>query len=351
MLVLGISAYYHDSAAALVRDGTIVAAAQEERFTRHKFDETFPQNAIGYCLDEAGISLDDVDTVAFYDKPLLTFDRLFETYLAHAPRGYRSFAQAMPVWLKQKLLLRGGILDSLNDMKRGKVQPDQLRFGYHHHSHAASAYLPSPFESAAVVVLDGVGEWATTTIAHGREGRVDMLKELRFPHSIGLLYAAFTYYLGFRINSGEYKVMGLAPYGEPRFADLIFEKLIDLKEDGSFHLDQSYFDYATGLTMTNKRFDALFGRPRRDPGDPLTQEDMDLAASVQAVTEEVVLRLCKTAQKLTGEKNLCLAGGVALNCVANGKVHKAGIFDEIWIQPAAGDAGGALGVALAVSQV
>ena len=350
MIVLGISAFYHDSAAALVRDGEIVAAAQEERFSRIKADSGFPAGAVGYCLDAAGLSLDEVDCIAFYDKPLLSFDRLMETYFAFAPSGFPSFLAAMPSWLKEKLLLKQQLTKHLNALGLGEVEPDRLRFGYHHHSHAASAFFPSPFESAAVLVMDGVGEWATTTLGHGRERRVDLLREVRFPHSLGLLYAAFTYYLGFKVNDGEYKVMGLAPYGEPRYAQQIFDHLVDLKEDGSFRLDLRYFDYCTGLTMTNERFGQLFGgKPRRDPESELSQVDMDLAASVQAITEEVVLRLCRTARRETGEVRLCLAGGVALNCVANGKVLREGIFDEVWIQPAAGDAGGALGVALAVA--
>jgi len=350
MIVLGISGFYHDSAAALVRDGDIVAAAQEERFSRIKADSGFPSGAARYCLDRAGVGLDEVDCVAFYDKPLLTFDRLLETYFAFAPAGFASFLTAMPSWLKEKLLLKQQIPTYLNGLERGELGPDRLRFGYHHHSHAASAFYPSPYDSAAVLVMDGVGEWATTTLGRGHGSTVDLLHEVRFPHSLGLLYAAFTYYLGFKVNDGEYKVMGLAPYGEPRYTGLILEHLMDLKEDGSFRLDLRYFDYCTGLTMTNERFADLFdGKPRRDPESELSQVDMDLAASVQAVTEEVVLRLCRTARRETGESRLCLAGGVALNCVANGKVKREGIFDDIWIQPAAGDAGGALGVALAVA--
>ncbi len=350
MNVLGISAFYHDSAAALVRDGEIVAAAQEERFSRLKFDAGFPGAAVAYCLEAGGVQLDELDAVGFYDKPLLTFDRLLETYFAFAPSGFRSFVEAMPTWLKRKLLLRKLLVEELNELGRGTASPEQLRFGYHHHSHAASAFLPSPFDTAAVLVMDGVGEWATTTIGHGRDGGdVELLREIRFPHSLGLLYAAFTYYLGFKVNSGEFKVMGLAPYGEPRYRELILEHLIDLKDDGSFRLDLRYFNYCTGLTMTNDRFAELFGVSRRQPESPLTQEHMDIAASVQEVTEEVVLRLCRTARRETGERNLCLAGGVALNCVASGKVVREGIFDRLWIQPAAGDAGGALGVALAVA--
>lgn len=349
MIVLGISGYYHDSAAALVRDGEIVAAAQEERFTRKKFDASFPARAIEYCLDEAGVSLDQVDLIGFYDKPLLTFDRLLETYFAYAPWGFGSFVKAMPTWLKEKLLLRGKLLSELNGLDRGTVAEADLRFGYHHHSHAASAFLPSPFDSAAVLVLDGVGEWATTSIGKCQGKEIELLHEIRFPHSIGLLYAAFTYYLGFKVNDGEYKVMGLAPYGVPRFADTIREHLIEVREDGSYRLDMRYFNYCTGLTMTNARFDRLFGRPRRNPAAPLTQEDMDLAASVQKVTEDVVLGLARFARKVTGESDLVLAGGVALNCVANGKLLEQGVFDRIWVQPAAGDAGGALGIALATA--
>ncbi len=341
---------YHDSAAALVRDGTMVAAAQEERFSRRKFDADFPAAAVTYCLRAGDIKADGLDAIAFYDKPLLTFDRLLETYFAFAPSGFRSFVEAMPSWLKRKLLLRKLLLEELNNLDLGTACPEQLRFGYHHHSHAASAFLPSPFDSAAVLVMDGVGEWATTTVGHGHgDGEVEMLREIRFPHSLGLLYAAFTYYLGFKVNSGEFKVMGLAPYGAPRYRQRILDHLIDLKDDGSFRLDLSYFNYCTGLTMTNRRFAELFGVPRRQPESSLTQEHMDIAASIQEVTEEVVLRLCRTACRETGERNLCLAGGVALNCVASGKVVREGIFDRLWIQPAAGDAGGALGVALAVA--
>ncbi|MEM7356165.1 MAG: carbamoyltransferase [Acidobacteriota bacterium] len=351
MNVLGISAFYHDSAAALVRDGEIVAAAQEERFSRQKFDAGFPSAAAAYCLETGGVKLEELDSIAFYDKPLLTFDRLLETYFAFAPAGFRSFTAAMPAWLKEKLLLRKQLLQGLNGLGLGSASAEQLRFGYHHHSHAASAFLPSPFDSAAVLVMDGVGEWATTTLGHGHSGGdIELLREIRFPHSLGLLYAAFTYYLGFKVNSGEFKVMGLAPYGEPRYVDRILQHLVDLKDDGSFRLDLSYFNYCTGLTMTNPRFAELFGAPRREPESHLTQQHMDIAASVQAVTEEIVLRLCRTARRETGERNLCLAGGVALNCVASGKVLREGIFERLWIQPAAGDAGGALGVALAVAQ-
>ncbi|MEO5333660.1 MAG: carbamoyltransferase [Magnetococcus sp. YQC-5] len=352
MIILGISAFYHDSAAALVQDGVIIAAAQEERFTRKKWDPSLPRHAIRYCLAQAGITLDQVDWVGFYDKPLLTFDRLLETYLTYAPRGFASFVQAMPVWVKDKLLIQSRILDGLNGMGLGVVTADQMQFTFHHHSHAASAFFPSPFERAAVLVLDGVGEWATTSLGRGQGSELELLQEIRFPHSLGMLYSAFTYYLGFRVNDGEYKVMGLAPYGEPRYAQRIFDSLMDLKEDGSFRLNMDYFNYCTGLTMTNHRFDTLFdNQPPRTSKQPLTQRHMDLARSVQAVTEEVILRLCQTLATLTGESNLCMAGGVALNCVANGRILREGPFDQIWIQPAAGDAGAALGVALAIDQI
>jgi carbamoyltransferase len=349
VLVLGISAFYHDSAAAVLRDGRIVAAAQEERFSRRKHDDGFPAHAIAYCLDAAGATLDELDAVGFYEKPLLTFDRLLETYLAFAPRGFRSFSAAIPIWIKQKLLQKQFLIRSLDALGRGRCAEEKLRFGYHHHSHAASAFHPSPFPSAAVLVVDGVGEWATTTLGHAREEGIRLLQEIRFPHSLGLLYAAATYYLGFKVNDGEYKVMGLAPYGEPRYAQRILDHLIDLKEDGSFRLDLRYFDYCTGLTMTNDRFAELFDGPRRTPAAPLAQREMDVARSIQVVTEEVLLRLARTARRETGERNLCLAGGVALNCVANGKLQRAGIFDRLWIQPASGDAGGALGVAYAIA--
>lgn len=350
MIVLGISAFYHDSAAAIVRDGVILAAAQEERFSRKKGDSSFPSRATEYCLDVAKINLNEVDFVAFYDKPLLTFDRLLETYIAFAPRGLRSFIRSMPIWLKQKLFAKTGIMGHLNALDRGQVKENCVLFGHHHHSHAASAFYPSPFKNAAVLVLDGVGEWATTSLGHGRGEKLELLQEIRFPHSLGMLYTAFTYYLGFTVNQDEYKVMGLAPYGKPRYVKDIYDHLIDVKTDGSFHLDLQYFDYCVGLTMTNDRFADLFGgRPRRNPEAPLTQHDMDLARSVQVVTEEVVLKLCETLHKLTGESNLCIAGGVGLNCVANGRILREGPFDDVWLQPAAGDAGGALGVALAVT--
>ena len=347
MRILGISAFYHDSAAALIEDGRIIAAAQEERFTRKKHDAGFPKHAIGYCLDHAGIGLDGVDFVAFYDKPFLKFERLLETYLAFAPRGFASFRMAIPIWLREKLFQKDLLRKEFKKFEPGFDWQNKLLFAEHHQSHAASAFFPSPFEDSVVLTMDGVGEWATTSAAMGSGSRLEMTREIHFPHSLGLLYSAFTYYTGFKVNSGEYKVMGLAPYGEPKYRDLILDNLIDLKDDGSFRLDQSYFDYCTGLRMTNEKFDALFEGPPRDPEDLLTQRHMDLAASVQAVTEEAVLRLTRSLAKETGSRNLCLAGGVALNCVANGKVLKDGRFDNIWVQPAAGDAGGALGAALA----
>jgi len=346
--ILGLSALYHDSACALVEDGRIVAAAQEERFTRKKHDPAFPAQALAWCLAEAGCALADIDAVVFYDKPFIKFERLLETYLAFAPRGFQSFRMAMPLWLKEKLFQKDLLRKELQKFARDFDWQNRLLFAEHHLSHAASAFFPSPFEEAAVLTMDGVGEWTTTSLALGRGNTLEIQRELHFPHSLGLLYSAFTYYTGFRVNSGEYKVMGLAPYGEPRFAQLILDKLIDVKEDGSFHLDQSYFNYCTGLTMTNDRFAALFGEPVRRPDrDRLTQFHMDVAASIQAVTEHVVLKLARAIRKETGARNLCLAGGVALNCVANGKIARAGIFDNLWIQPAAGDAGGALGAALA----
>jgi carbamoyltransferase len=348
MIVLGISAFYHDSAAALLRDGEIIAAAQEERFTRKKHDAAFPRNAVEYCLQESSIAADRIDYVAFYDKPLLKFERLLETYVAFAPRGFSSFRMAIPVWLREKLFLKDLLRKELKRYASGIDWEARLRFSEHHLSHAASAFFPSPFDEAAVLTMDGVGEWATTSLAIGRGSRLEVVKEIHFPHSLGLLYSAFTYYTGFKVNSGEYKVMGLAPYGEPKYARLILDHLIDLKEDGSFRLDQSFFNYCTGLTMTSRRFHDLFGAPARKPDEPLEQRHMDLAASIQAVTEQVVLRLTRAIHKETGLKNLCLAGGVALNCVANGKVLRDGRFDGLWIQPAAGDAGGALGAALAI---
>lgn len=344
--ILGISAFYHDSAAALVEDGRVVAAAQEERFTRKKQDSAFPAHAIRYCLDEAGIQVDDLDAVVFYERPDLKFNRLVSTYLAFAPRGWDSFRYAAPEWLGGKRRQDRILVRELSALGRGELDPSKLRFVEHHVSHAASAYYPSPFESAVVLTVDGVGEWATTTAALGRGGELTMLKELRFPHSVGLLYAAFTHYTGFRVNSGEYKVMGLAPYGEPKYAPLIYEHLVDVKPDGSLRLNQDYFDYCTGLTMTSERFHDVFGGPPRKPETMLRQRDMDLAASVQAVTDEILLRMTRSLAEETGERRLCLAGGVALNCVVNGKILRDGCFDEVWIQPAAGDAGGAVGAAL-----
>ena len=347
MYILGISAFYHDSAACLIKDSDIVAAAQEERFTRKKHDAGFPHHAIQYCLKEAGIAADQIDNVVFYEKPFVKFERLLETYLAFAPKGFISFCKAMPVWIKDKLFQKSSIIKGLNSTLDENVYwRERLLFSEHHLSHAASAYYPSPFESAAVLTLDGVGEYTTTSLAIGKGRDLKVVKEIHFPHSLGLLYSAFTYYTGFKVNSGEYKVMGLAPYGEPRYADLIRETLIKVADDGSFQLDMNYFDYATGLTMTNKKFDALFGGPPRTPETELTQREMDLAASVQQVTEDIVIKLARGIAKETGEKNLCLAGGVALNCVANGMLLREKIFDNIWIQPAAGDAGGALGAAL-----
>ncbi len=346
MRILGVSAFYHDSAAALVEDGTIVAAAQEERFTRKKHDAGFPEHAITYCLEAAGVPFADIDYVAFYDKPFLKFERLLETYLAFAPRGFKSFAQAMPIWIKEKLFQKDLLRKQFTEFDDSFDWQNKLLFSEHHLSHAASAFFPSPFGDAVVLTMDGVGEWATTSVAIGRGNTLEVDKEILFPHSLGLLYSAFTYYTGFRVNSGEYKVMGLAPYGEPKYADVIKDNLVDIKEDGSFRLDQSYFNYCTGLTMTNDRFAALFGEPVRAPEALLTPFHMDIAASVQAVVEEIVLKLTRSLRTEYGIPNLCLAGGVALNCVANGKAHRDGAFEDIWIQPAAGDAGGALGAAL-----
>jgi len=339
--ILGISAFYHDSAAALVVDGDIVAAAQEERFTRKKHDYNFPVHAIDYSLAQAGLKPEDLNYVGFYDKPFLKFERLLETYLAYVPEGFRSFVQAMPVWLKQKLHLQ-------RELNQGLKQAYHKRYIFteHHESHASSAFFPSPFEEAAILTLDAVGEWATASYGTGRGNRIHLTHELRFPHSLGLLYSAFTYFTGFKVNSGEYKLMGLAPYGQPKYTDLILERLIDLKEDGSFRMDMSYFNYCQGLTMTSKRFDQLFGGPPRKPETPITQREMDIAASIQRVTEEIMLRCARHVQRETGMKNLCVAGGVALNCVGNGRILMEGPFENIWIQPAAGDAGGALGVAL-----
>ncbi|MGH7163821.1 MAG: carbamoyltransferase family protein [Planctomycetota bacterium] len=339
--ILGISAFYHDSAACLVRDGEIVAAAQEERFTRKKHDAGFPARAAAYCIEAAGISAGELDHVVFYDKPFLKFDRILETYAACAPAGIRSFLMSMPLWLKGKL--NTGKL-----IQRATGYPGKVLFAEHHVSHAASAFYPSPFERAAILTIDGVGEWATTTLGAGEGNAIRLRKEIRFPHSLGLLYSAFTYYTGFRVNSGEYKVMGLAPYGEPRFVDLILEKLVDLKPDGSFRLDMRYFDYCAGLTMTNRRFHRLFGGPARPPESPLERRHMDLARSIQQVTEEAMLRMARHLHEVTGLDRLCLAGGVALNCVANGRILREGPYREVWVQPAAGDAGGALGAALLV---
>jgi carbamoyltransferase len=347
MIVLGISAYYHDSACALIRDGVIVAAAQEERFTRKKHDEKFPMQALLFCLQQAGITADQIDYVAFYDKPFLKFERLLETYLSFAPKGFSSFRKALPIWLKEKLFLKSLLAKELKKLDDKQDWEEKLLFGEHHLSHAASAFYPSPFDSAAVLTLDGVGEWATTSLAIGQGNELKVVKEIHFPHSLGLLYSAFTYHLGFKVNSGEYKVMGLAPYGEATYVDTILEHLIDVKDDGSFRLDMHYFDYCAGLTMTNRHFADLFNLPRREAEQELTQVHMNMAASLQAVTELVVLKLARSIAQETGMKNLCLAGGVALNCVANGKLVQAGIFENIWVQPAAGDAGGALGAAFA----
>jgi carbamoyltransferase len=346
MRILGISAFYHDSAAALVVDGNIVAAAQEERFTRKKHDSRFPRHALDYCLAEAGINLDQVDLVAFYDKPFLKFERLLETYLAFAPRGFASFRMAVPVWLREKLFLKNLLQNQLKEHRPDFDWDRRLIFSEHHLSHAASAFFPSPYSSAAVLTLDGVGEWATCSLALGSENRLEVTKEIHFPHSLGLLYSAFTYYIGFKVNSGEYKLMGLAPYGEPRYTGVILNNLIDLKSDGSFRLNLDYFNYCVGLTMTNRKFDGLFGHAPRTPEQLLTPFHMDIAASIQKVTEEIMLRMTRALARETGERNLCLAGGVALNCVANGKVLRDGQFKNIWIQPAAGDAGGAVGAAL-----
>ncbi len=351
MRILGLSAFYHDSAAALIEDGRIIGAAQEERFSRKKHDSGFPEQAISYCLEEAGISLSDVDFVTFYDKPFLKFERLLETYLSLAPKGFSSFKMAIPIWLKEKLFQKDLLRKKFKQFDADFDWMHKLLFSEHHFSHAASAFFPSPFEDACVLTMDGVGEWATTSVAIGHGNKLEMTKEIHFPHSLGLLYSALTYYIGFKVNSGEYKVMGLAPYGEPKYAQLIFDNLIDIKDDGSFRLDQRYFDYCTGLTMTNRHFDDLFGGPPRRPEELLTQRHMDLAASIQVVTEEVILRMTRALAKETGQKNLCLAGGVALNCVANGKVLRDGAFENIWVQPAAGDAGGALGAALAAYHV
>lgn len=347
MHILGISAFYHDSAAALISDGKITAAAQEERFSRKRHDERFPASAIEYCLSAGGINIRDVDYFVFYDKPFLKFERLLETYLALAPRGYRSFAKAIPVWSHEKIFQRDILRDELSRNMPGFDIKDKLIFTEHHQSHAASAFYPSPFEQAAVLTMDGVGEWATTSVGFGEGKSLNIHREIHFPHSLGLLYSALTYYLGFKVNSGEYKVMGLAPYGEPKYAHLLRDHLIDIRDDGSFSLDLSYFDYCTGLRMTNEKFDALLGMPRREPDELLDQRHMDIAASIQAVTEEAVAKLVDHAVTSFGTRDLCLAGGVALNCVANGKILRSGKVGRLWVQPAAGDAGGAVGAALA----
>ncbi|XPV70017.1 MAG: carbamoyltransferase [Halarcobacter sp.] len=359
MYILGISAYYHDSAAVLIDDENIIAAVQEERFTRIKQDESFPKESIKYCLEEANISLEDIDYIAFYDKPFIKFERLLETYLNEAPKGFKSFFKSMPIWLKDKLFLKDTLANEFKDLLES-LKPQlkdkelklfkkniltKIRFSEHHQSHASSAFYPSSFENAAILTIDGVGEWTTTSLAYGNGNKITFLNEINFPHSLGLLYSAFTYYLGFKVNSGEYKVMGLAPYGKPIYVDIIKSKLIDIKEDGSFRLDMSYFNYTTGLTMTNSKFHNLFGGKPREKEGTLTQKEMDLAASIQAITEEIMIKLAKYAKEITGSNNLCLAGGVALNCVGNGKIYKEKIFENIWIQPASGDAGGALGAA------
>lgn len=362
MYILGISAYYHDSGVALIKDERIIAAVQEERFTRKKQDDSFPIESIKYCLKEANISLEDIDYISFYDKPFVKFERLLETYLTEAPRGFQSFLMSVPVWLKDKLFLKEtlarefkNLYEELNPQIKGKEAKEfkqkiinKFMFGEHHQSHAGSAYYPSPFEEAAILTIDGVGEWATTSLAYGKGNTIEFLKEIHFPHSLGLLYSAFTYYTGFKVNSGEYKVMGLAPYGEPKYVDIIKKNIIDIKDDGSFHLDMSYFNYTSGLTMTSEKFHKLFGKKPRESESELGQREMDLAASIQTVTEEIMIKLAYHAAQETGSKNLCLAGGVALNCVGNGKLLKEKIFDNIWIQPAAGDAGGALGGAYSV---
>ena len=346
--ILGISAFYHDSAAAIISNGEIIAAAQEERFTRKKHDASFPKNAIDYVLKEANFSLDQVDHVVFYEKPFLKFERLLETYVANAPQGFNSFRVAMPIWLREKLFQKSLLIKELKQHSNN-FKADKLLFTEHHFAHAASAFYPSPFQEAVILTLDGVGEWATTTVSIGKGNKLDIVKEIHFPHSLGLLYTAFTYYLGFKVNSGEYKVMGLAPYGEPKYKKLILDNLIDIKEDGSFYLNQSFFNYATGLTMTNQRFTNLFGKPvRKSESDLLTQFHMDIASSIQAVIEEVILKMTKKLSEEYKLPNLCMAGGVALNCVANAKILKAGHFKNLWVQPAAGDAGGALGAALLV---
>ena len=347
--ILGISAFYHDSAAALIVDGEIIAAAQEERFTRKKHDSNYPYKAVEYVLSEGNLKLSQIDHIVFYEKPFLKFERLIETYLAFSPNGFKSFSVSMPIWLREKLFQKKYLFDNLKKHDKNFSDITKINFSEHHYSHAASAFYPSPFEESIIITLDGVGEWATTTVAIGKENKINMLKEIHFPHSIGLLYSAFTYYLGFKVNSGEYKVMGLAPYGEPKYTDIILNKLIDLKEDGSFRLDMTYFNYATGLTMTNKKFSDLFGEPvRNSKKDLIKQFHMDIAASIQIAIEKIILKMVYSIAKDYKSKNLCLAGGVALNCVANGKILKKNLFKNIWIQPAAGDAGGSLGAALAL---
>ena len=347
--ILGISAFYHDSAAALIIDGKIIAAAQEERFSRIKHDSRYPFHAIEFVLKEAKLKLNEINYIAFYEKPFLKFERLIETYVAFAPKGFKSFSMSMPIWLREKLFQKKMLFNELRNHDENFDDINRIYFSDHHLSHAASAYYPSPFSDATILTLDGVGEWATTTVAKGQGKELEILKEIHFPHSIGLLYSAFTYYTGFKVNSGEYKVMGLAPYGEPKFKNLIFDNLIDLKNDGTFRLNMDFFNYATGLTMTNEKFSKLFGKPVRDPkSDLLTQFHMDIASSIQFVTEEIILRLARSISKDNESKNLCMAGGVALNCVANGKIKKENIFENIWIQPAAGDAGGALGAAFGI---
>jgi len=346
--ILGISAFYHDSAAALIIDGKIISAAQEERFSRKKHDARYPYNAVQFVLNHSNLKLNEIDHIVFFEKPFLKFERLLETYLAFAPKGFASFSMSMPIWLREKLFQKKFLFDKLKQHDKNFKNINKIYFSEHHYSHAASAFYPSPFKESVILTLDGVGEWATTTVAVGKENQINMLKEIHFPHSIGLLYSAFTYYTGFKVNSGEYKVMGLAPYGQPKYKDLIIKELIDLKDDGSFRLNMKYFNYATGLTMTNDKFSKLFGKKVRDPEkELLTQFHMDIAASIQAVTEEIVLRLATSISRETKIKNLCMAGGVALNCVANGKILKKNVFENIWLQPAAGDAGGSLGAALA----
>ena len=346
--ILGISAFYHDSAAAIILDGNIIAAAQEERFSRKKHDASYPSNAIKYVLEESKLDLNEIDHIVFFEKPFLKFERLLETYMAFAPRGFKSFSLSMPLWLREKLFQKKFLFDKLKEQDSKFKDINKIKFSEHHYSHAASAFYPSPFDEAVILTLDGVGEWATTTVAIGKKNKLEIIKEIHFPHSLGLLYSAFTYYTGFKVNSGEYKLMGLAPYGKPIYKDVIKEKLLDLKNDGSFKLNMKYFNYTTGLTMTNQKFSKLFDHPVRDSKkDLLTQFHMDIAASIQTVTEEIVLKITKNISQEYKIKNLCLAGGVALNCVANGKIHNEKIFDNIWIQPAAGDAGGSLGAALA----